>query len=241
MTTSLFSPTPLFPPVGSAPPVAPAPAPAQPSAYPMEWTFADLQERLGGIPLERIHLYPWPGLATENDVLEIHARTGRLCELVDGILVEKPMGFYESVLAVVIGRFIGNYLEGRHLGIVGGEAGMLKILRGRIRIPDVSFIRWDRLPQGRDPVPAVSPDLAVEVLSQSNTEREIQGKLDEYFAGGTRLAWIIDPHARTARIYHAPDECTAVDAAGSLTGGDVLPGFELRLQDLFAELDRPEN
>jgi Uma2 family endonuclease len=206
----------------------------------MDWTFADLQQRLGGIPLERIHLYPWPGLATENDVLEVHARTGRLCELVDGILVEKPMGFYESVLAVAIGRFIGNYLKGRNLGIVGGEAGMLKILGGRIRIPDVSFIRWDRLPQGHDAVPAVSPDLAVEVLSDSNTKREIQDKLGEYFQGGTRLAWIIDPRDRTARIYHAADRFTLIDEAGSLTGGEVLPGFELKLQDLFAELDRPE-
>ncbi|MCH5376487.1 MAG: Uma2 family endonuclease, partial [Planctomycetes bacterium] len=66
--------------------------------------------------MERIHLYPWPGLATEKDVVEIHARTGRLCELVDGILVEKPMGFYESAIAIAIGRSIGNYLEVRNLG-----------------------------------------------------------------------------------------------------------------------------
>jgi Uma2 family endonuclease len=207
----------------------------------MDWTFADLQERLGGIPLERIHLYPWPGLATEKDVLEIHARTGRLCELVDGILVEKPMGFRESAIAMVIGRWIGNYLQGRNLGIVGGEAGMLKILGDQVRIPDVSFIRWDRLPQGQDPIPAVSPDLAVEVLSLSNTEQEMQIKLGEYFAGGARLAWLIDPAARTARIYRAPDQVALVDEAGSLTGGDVLPGFQLKLRDLFAELDRPEN
>ena len=163
MTTTLLSPSPLASPVGSASPVAPVPT--QPSAYPMEWTLADLQERLGGIPAERIHLYPWPGLATENDVLEIHARTGLLCELVDGILVEKPMGFYESAVAAVIIHFLRTYLKSRNLGIVGGEAGMLKILQGRIRIPDVSFIRWDRLPDDRVPVPPVSPDLAVEVLS----------------------------------------------------------------------------
>jgi Uma2 family endonuclease len=206
----------------------------------MDWTFADLQQRLGGIPLERIHLYPWPGLATEKDVLDVHARTERLCELVDGILVEKPMGFYESVLAMKIGRRIGNYLERCNLGIAAGEAGMLRIQRSRIRIPDVSFIRWDRLPRGRDPVPAVSPDLAVEVLSESNTEQEMRNKLDEYFAGGTRLVWIIDPRTRTARIYYGPIEYTSIDETGSLTGGDVLPGFELKLQDLFAELDRPE-
>jgi len=207
----------------------------------MEWTMADLQDRLGGIPLERIRLYPWPGLATEKDVLEVLRRTGRLCELVDGILVEKPMGFYESALAMAIGRWIRNYLEGRKAGIVGGPDGMLRVLRERIRIPDVSFVRWDRLPQGRDPVPAVSPDLAVEVLSESNTEREIQDKLGEYFAGGTQLAWIVDPRTRTARVYRAPDRFDLVGEDGSLTGGEVLRGFELQLKDLFAELDRPEN
>ena len=211
-----------------------------PPAYPMDWTFADLQRRLGGVPLERIHLYPWPGLATEKDVLDVHARTGRLCELVDGILVEKPMGFYESVLAMTIGRTIGNYLKDHNLGIVAGEAGMLRILGDRIRIPDVSFIRWDRLPERRVPVPVVSPDLAIEVLSESNTEQEMQDKLEEYFAGGTRLAWIIDPRIRTARIYRAPGEFAVIDQAGSLTGGDVLPGFELPLEDLFGGLNRPE-
>jgi Uma2 family endonuclease len=222
-----------------APPVT-VPVPAPPSAFPMDWTFADLQERLGGISLDRIHLYPWPGLATEKDVLEVHARTGRLCELVDGILVEKPMGFRESAIAMVIGRWIGNYLQGRNLGIVGGPDGMLKILGPQIRIPDVSFILWDRLPQGEDPIPAVSPDLAVEVLSPSNTEQEMRIKLEEYFAGGTRLAWIIDPVARNARIYQAPDQFTLIDDAGSLPGADVLPGFQLQLGELFAALDRPE-
>lgn len=225
----------------ASPGAAVAPVDACPaSIYPPDLTFADVQQRLGGIPPERIHLYPWPGLATEQDVIEVRARTGRLCELLDGILVEKPMGFYESVLALALGDALRAYLQGRNLGIAAGEAGMLRIGRNRIRIPDVSFIRWERLPPGRDPVPAVCPDLAVEVLSESNTEQEMQGKLDEYFAGGAQLVWIIDPRTRTARSYRGPGECTLIDPAGSLTGGDLLPGFVLRLQDLFAELDRPQ-
>lgn len=210
------------------------------SIYPPDMTFADVQQRLGGIPPERIHLYPWPGLATEQDVIEVRARTGRLCELVDGILVEKARGFYESVLALAIGDALRAYLQDQNLGIAAGEAGMLRIDRNRIRIPDVSFIRWERLPPGRDPVPAVCPDLAVEVLSESNTAQEMQGKLNEYFAGGAQLVWIIDPRTRTARSYRGPGEFSLIDEAGSLTGGDVLPGFALQLKDLFAELDRPQ-
>ena len=209
------------------------------SSFPREWTLADLHERLGGIPLDRVRLCPSPGLATEQDVVDVHARTGRLCELIDGVLVEKPMGFYESVLALAIGRCIGNYLKDHPLGIVAGEAGMVRISGQQIRIPDVSFIRWERLPPGRDRVPAVSPDLVVEVISESNTEREIQGKLDEYFANGTRLAWIIDPRSRTARIYRGSDRYQLLPETGTLDGAEVLPGFALELRQLFAELDRP--
>jgi hypothetical protein len=62
-------------------------------------TLADLRQRLGGIPLERIGFHPAPGTATEQDVVEVEARENRLCELVDGTLVEKAMGFEESRLA----------------------------------------------------------------------------------------------------------------------------------------------
>ncbi len=73
------------------------------SCFPTDWTVADMQQQLGGIPLARIRMVPPPGTATEEDVLAVHARTGRLCELVDGTLVEKVMGYRESRLAVVLG------------------------------------------------------------------------------------------------------------------------------------------
>jgi hypothetical protein len=150
MTTTGALPGPVAEPVFSVPP----PTAAQPAAFPADWTVADLQQRLGGIPLERIHLYSWPGRATEEDLHEVRRRTGRLCELIDGTLVEKVMGFYESILAIAVARSIKNYLELHRLGVVGGEAGMLRILGRQIRIPDVSFITWDRLPPGREPPPS---------------------------------------------------------------------------------------
>ena len=66
-------------------------------------TLADLRKRLGGIPLDRIWFHPAPGTATEKDVLEVEVRENRLCELVDGTLVEKAMGFEESRLAFELG------------------------------------------------------------------------------------------------------------------------------------------
>ena len=69
------------------------------SQLPTDWTLADLQRHFGGIPLQRIRLVPPPGYGTENDVIEIEARENRLCELENGVLVEKPMGWYESLIA----------------------------------------------------------------------------------------------------------------------------------------------
>lgn len=152
------------------------------SSFPADWTAADMQEQLGGIPLDRIRMVPPPGTATEEDVVAVHARTGQLCELVDGILVEKVMGYRESRLAVVLGHFIETYLDARPLGSVAGADGMLRLFPGMVRIPDLSFIPWERFPERklpRQPIPPIAPDLAVEVLSKGNTDREMQRKLHD--------------------------------------------------------------
>ena len=107
-----------------------------------------------------------------------------------------------------------------------------------MRIADVAFIRWERFPNGklpREPIPALAPDLAIEVLSKGNTEREMQRKLRDYFEAGVRLVWYIDPESRTATVYTATDQSAAIDSDGVLDGGDVLPGFTLSLTELFAK------
>ncbi len=204
-------------------------------------TVADLLERLGGIPASRIRLHPAPGTAREEDVVSIHNHEGRLCELVDGVLVEKAMGFYESNLAAILIQLLGNFLDAHPLGVVAGEAGMMRIARGKVRIPDVSFVSWDRLPGRRiprEPIPDLVPDLAVEVLSEGNTEREMRRKVAEYFAAGVRLVWLLHPDTREADVYSAPDRMQRLGASQSLDGGDVLPGFALPVRDWFARADR---
>lgn len=140
-------------------------------------------------------------------MLALHDHEDRLYELVDGILVEKAMGFRESFLAMALAKFVGNFLDQNPLGIVAGAAGMLRLAPGLVRIPDVSFISWGRLP-GRSvprmPIPPLAPDLAVEVLSESNTAAEMTRKIGEYFAAGSRLVWIIDPEPRVVTVYTAP-------------------------------------
>src|SRR5262245_19041386 len=99
----------------------------EPIVEPTVWNAVELAERFGPIPLSRIVSPPAPGLATEEDAIEWSEGHKRLCELVDGILVEKDMGAYESLLAAEIIRLVGNFVRPRKLGAVLGEAGLLKL------------------------------------------------------------------------------------------------------------------
>jgi len=203
-------------------------------------TFAELQRQLGDIPAARIRLQPIPGTATAQDVLATQATTGRLCELVDGTLVEKGMGLRESFLASAIIECLRRFVRPRKLGIVAGEAGMMELSVGLVRMPDVSFISWKRLPGGvvpEEPIPKLAPDLAVEVLSLSNTVAEMKRKRGEYFKAGVSMIWIVDPRARTVAVYLSLRKFFVLTEEDTLEGGEVLPGFKLPLRDLFAELD----
>ena len=183
-------------------------------------------------------MHPLPGTATESDVTRLDAHENRLCELVDGILVEKPLGLRESVVAIAIARIF--VISPRRLGIVAGEAGTVRLLPGLVRIPDVAFISRQRLPNGLpdEPIPELVPDLAVEVLSKSNTPAEMSRKLGEYFQAGVRLVWLVDPNARGVTVYRGTDDFKVVDQNGTLDGGDVIPGFALPVTKIFAELDQ---
>lgn len=203
-------------------------------------TIADLLEQLG-VSAKRVRFRPALGTATEKDVLDIHAREGRLCELVDGVLVEKTMGFRESCLAIFLGQFLLGFVRPRNLGLVTGADGMMRLAPRLVRIPDVAFISWERIPGKRmptEPIPDLAPDLAVEVLSEGNTEAEMNRKLGEYFQAGVRLVWLVDPDARAVKVYTSVDRYTTLDEKQTLDGGDVLPGFSLPLAQLLAELDQ---
>jgi Uma2 family endonuclease len=201
-------------------------------------TVAELLHRLGNIPPERVRLQPTPGEATERDLLQPN---GRLCELVDGILVEKAMGYDESLLAVELGSLLHAFVKRHRLGEVTGADGTFRLMPGLVRIPDIAFTSRGRLPrksETRLPIPRFAPDLAVEVLSKSNTKKEMKRKLLEYFEAGVRLVWMIDPKTRTALVYHSPKAPTKLGESQSLDGEDVLPGFVLSLRELFECLDR---
>lgn len=205
-------------------------------------SLAELVQRLGDIPLQRIRRIPPPGTATEADVLAAEARPRkRICELIDGVLVEKAIAFRESLLAIFLGGLLEQFVSERNLGIVTGEQGMMRFWLGRVRVPDVAYISWARLPGGQiptAPIPDVSPDLAIEILSPTNTEEEMKLKRKDYFKAGTKIVWVIDLETRTAAIYKSVRSCRRLTATDTLDGNNVLPGFQLPLATLFGKLDR---
>jgi len=204
-------------------------------------TCADLLHRLGDIPPERVRIVPAPGTATVQNVIDIQAREKRLFELVDGVLVEKGMSYRESTLAVFLIECLGPFVRKGNLGILTGESGMMRLFGGLVRIPDVAFASWARVPGGRmptDPVPQLVPDLAVEILSPSNSPAEMERKRREYFQAGVRLVWIVNADTRTVAVYTSPENPVVLSQSETLDGGAVLPGFSLSLTEYFAELDR---
>lgn len=206
-------------------------------------TLADWHERLGHVPLFRVRFHPHPGTATEADVIRFAEATNkRLYELVDGTLVEKAVGFRESVIGSFLGQRIGLHVTERDLGITAGPDGAFRLGGGQVRYPDVSFVRWQDVPGEALPDEKLSnlvPTLAVEVLSESNTVGEITRKRREFFDRGCKLFWVIDPETATAEVYTSFDRMKLLDATGTLDGGKVLPGFSIPLADVFAVGTRP--
>lgn len=205
-------------------------------------TLADVMRQLGDIPLDRVLWHPLPGTATEDDALALlDGEPKRLVELIDGILVEKPMGYREGFLATWLATCLNNFVFPRRLGVVGGADAITRLLGRQLRLPDVGYYPWSSLPaRGTHArVGVVAPALAVEVLSESNTRGEMDRKRQEYFAAGTQLVWIVDPRTETVAVYTDPITSTTLTTTDTLDGGVVLPGFQLPVADLFGYLEPP--
>jgi len=204
-------------------------------------TVADLHERLGFVPLHRIRMDPAPGTATDKDVVRhLDGGNKRLYELVDGTLVEKAVGTRESILAVAIIIRLGQFVKEHKLGLVSGADGPFRMLLGNVRYPDVSFVPRSAFPGGKIPKDAiwsVVPALAIEVLSESNTPKEIDRKLGELFNLGCQCCWVIDPDDQTARVFTEPKVYTELKSDGILLGDPMLPGFRLPLSEIFGTFD----
>ena len=106
-----------------------------------------------------------------------------------------------------------------------------------VRAPDVAFVSRSRLPSPEESVSfgRLAPDLAVEVLSPSNTATAILDKVEDYLEAGTRLVWVVEPHRRSVTVYRSRNEIRLLGQGDELDGYDVLPGFSLQISEVFAD------
>ena len=128
-------------------------------------------------------------------------------------------------------RRLGVLVEQEAEAPAGASQQLGRILAARA--PDVAFVREDRLDFDGTRFAPLAPDLAVEVLSPSNTVSEIHDKVLDYLEAGTRLVWVVDPASRTVTVYRSRDEIRLLRADDEIDGADVLPGFHRRVAELF--------
>lgn len=173
---------------------------------------------------------------TPEDLLSMP--DGDRYELVDGRLVEKNIGTKSSWVASELLFRIRSFLERHPLGWVLMEVSYRCFAEdsGKLRRPDVSFLRQgklpnEELPDGHCPV---APDLAAEVISPNDTQYEVSAKVEEYLAAGVSLVWVVNPNTRTVQVYRREQsEAKYLHESDELTGEDVLPGFSCQLRDIF--------
>ncbi len=161
-----------------------------------------------------------------------------LYEIVDGKAVEKAMGVYEVHLTNLIAFFLGRFVFDRQLGYVESEMLFNFGVEGKPqRRPDVAFISYGRWPKGRrfssENALHVVPDLAVEVVSPTNSANEVEEKIVEYLNAGVSLVWVVYPSTARVYIHDGSSTVRVITRDGELDGGDVLPEFRLRLAELF--------
>jgi Uma2 family endonuclease len=161
---------------------------------------------------------------------------GRKYELVAGNLVMSPTGFQHGYISLRLATALMDFALSRQLGVVVDSSTGFRMRSGNCRSPDVSFVRKERLGKGlTKKFFQGAPDLAVEVLSPEDTLETVRAKLVEYFANGTKLAWVIRPEDCTVLVWSSPEASKLLRARDQLDGEGLLPGFTFPVGNLFAE------
>lgn len=190
------------------------------------------------------------------DFVQRPENADRRFELIDGEVIDRTSidgevievsntGFEHGDILHLIALLIGNFVRDRRLGkVTAAETGYILVTddgRGDIvRGLDLGFIRAERLPKGRykKHVP-FAPDLAVEVISPSNSADETHRKVLDLLHAGTRIVWVFYPASQSVAV-HTPDGAFTVEGDGVLRGDPVLPGFTLPLREVFVNDEERE-
>jgi Uma2 family endonuclease len=166
-----------------------------------------------------------------------------LYEVIDGQIEEKTMGSYETGIASLLFRVLGPFADSNRLGQFFSEMLFrINIAKDLQRRPDLAFVSHARWPYNRRPPRGhfwdMVPDLAIEVVSQSNSAFQVQKKIHSYFEAGVAQVWVIYPDEKEVYVYASPTQITVLQVGQDLDGGELLPGFRLPVANLFE--DDPE-
>jgi len=177
-------------------------------------------------------------LFTPEDLLAL-PEDGPTFELVDGQLVERPMSMRSGRISGQILILLGNHCNRHDAGAVypGGEPGYQCFPNqpNKVRKPDVSFVRKDRLAAAEEPdgYSRIPPDLAVEVVSPNNLVADIDARLLDYLSVQVPLVWIVRPRCRMVEIHRADGTSSLLRDNEEITGEAVLPGFRCLVAEFF--------
>jgi Uma2 family endonuclease len=163
---------------------------------------------------------------------------GKRYELVKGELREMvPAGARHGSTAARLTVLLGQHVRAGQLGSVLAVETGFRISRDpdTIRAPDVAFVARERIPPGGPPEDywELAPDLVVEVVSSNDTATEIQSKVQMWLESGTLLAWVVYPDIRSVVAYKSLKDISTLTAEDVLSGGDVVPGFECKVAEIF--------
>jgi Uma2 family endonuclease len=178
-----------------------------------------------------------PTLTTADELFML-PDDGFRYELVKGELRRMPpAGSEHGVMAMNAALVIGQFVKAHGLGVVFAAETGFRIASDpdTVRAPDLSFVRRERIPEGGIPRGfwQGAPDLAVEVISPSDTYTEVEEKVNDWLAAGTRLVLVLNPCTHTVSVYRSATEVARLTESDTLDGGQVLPGFSCRVADLF--------
>ena len=174
------------------------------------------------------------GPATLQDLLNT-PRDGRKYELVDGEILVSPAGMRHSEVGGAIFGLIWEFLQGNPIGKVYTSDVGIAFPNGNVRSPDVTYVSLAKLPGGVSPETfgEVIPDLAVEVIGDSQSHSDLARKALEYLGAGATLVWVVDPEPMRVVVYSHPNHVRVLNASDTLDGGDLLPGFSCKVAELL--------
>jgi Uma2 family endonuclease len=175
--------------------------------------------------------------ATEDDLLQM-PDDGYKYELVDGEIIASPSGFYSSAVATRVSHLLQMYTDKNPVGLVAGADAGIRLPDGNVRSPDVSVVRTEKLPEGKPPrtFGAFAPDLAVEVLSPSDSHRLVADKIGEYLQCGVTLVWLVDPDAQSVTVFRSLTDVQQLKRDDTITADPVLPGFSCPVAGFFHQI-----